>query len=45
MDSIKEEIEFMYSNLVWDLVEPPQDFHPIECKWIYKKKRGADGKL
>ena len=33
------EMESMYSNQVWDLVEP------IGCKWIYKRKRGVDGKV
>ena len=35
----------MYSNQVWDLMEPPEGIKPIGCKWIYKKKRGADGKV
>ena len=26
-------------------MEPPEGIKPIGCKWIYKKKRGADGKL
>ena len=35
----------MYSNQVWDLMEPPEGIKPIGCKWIYKKKRGVDGKV
>ena len=35
----------MYSNLVWDLMEPPEGIKPIGCKWIYKKKRGTYGKV
>ena len=35
------EMESMYSNLVWDLVVPPEGIKPIRCKWIYKK-RGVD---
>ena len=35
----------MYSNRFRDLVEPPEGIKPIECKWIYKRKRGADGKV
>jgi len=38
-------MESMYSNQVWDLVEPPERIKPIGCKWIYKKKRGVDGKV
>ena len=35
----------MYSNQIWDLMEPPERIKPIGCKWIYKKKRGAYGKV
>ena len=35
----------MYSNLVWELADPPEGVKPIECKWIYKRKRGVDGKM
>ncbi|KAA0034863.1 gag/pol protein [Cucumis melo var. makuwa] len=39
------ELESMYFNLVWDLVDQPDGVKPIGCKWIYKRKRGADGKV
>ena len=43
---MKSEMESMYSNKVWDLVEPLVDgVKPIGCKWIYKKKRGVDGQV
>ena len=35
----------MYSNQVWELVDLPEGVKPIGCKWIYKRKRGADGKV
>ena len=35
----------MYSNRVWDLVETPKGIKPIGCKWVYKRKRGVDGKV
>ena len=38
-------MESMYSNSVWELVDPPKHVRPIGCKWIYKKKRGIDGKV
>ncbi|KAA0060254.1 gag/pol protein [Cucumis melo var. makuwa] len=38
------ELESMYFNSVWDLVDQPDGVKPIGCKWIYKRKRGADGK-
>ncbi|KAA0048407.1 gag/pol protein [Cucumis melo var. makuwa] len=33
------EMESMYSNSVWTLVDQPNDVRPIGCKWIYKRKR------
>ena len=38
-------MESMYSNSVWELVDPPENVRPIGCKWIFKKKRGVDGKV
>ena len=38
-------MESMYSNSVWIHVEAPKGVKPIGCKWIYKKKRGPDGKV
>ena len=45
LEAMKQEMESMYSNSVWDLVEAPSDFRAIGCKWIYKKKRGVDGNI
>ena len=39
------EMKSMYSNQVWDLVEPSNEIKSIRCKWIYKKNRGADEKV
>jgi hypothetical protein len=36
---MKSVIESMYENQVWSLVDPPKGSRPIECKWIYKKKK------
>ena len=35
----------MYSNNVWTLVDLPQGVKPICCTWVYKRKRGVDGKV
>ena len=35
----------MYSNSVWELVDIPEGFRPIENKWISKRKKGLDGKV
>ena len=44
-DSMNQEMESMYSNSIWELVDPPDDVRPIGCKWIFKRKRGIDGKV
>ena len=42
---MKSELDSMYSNQVWDLVKAPNDIKPVGCKWVYKRKRGVDGKI
>ena len=37
-DAMNQEMESMYSNSVWELVDPPEDARPIGCKWIFKRK-------
>ena len=44
-DAMNQEMESMYSNFVWELVNPPEDVRSIGCKWIFKIKRGIDGKV
>ena len=39
------EMKSMYSNQVWTLVDILDGVKPIGCKWIYKRKRGIDGKV
>jgi hypothetical protein len=29
----------------WDLVELPKDRKVVGCKWVYKLKKGVDGKI
>ena len=45
LEAMKSEIDSMYENQVWNLVDPPEGARPVECKWIYKKKTDADGKV
>ena len=45
LEAMKSEIDSMYENQVWNLVDPPEGVRPIECKWIYKKKTDADGNV
>jgi hypothetical protein len=35
----------MGDNQVWNLVDPPYGVKPIECKWVYKKKKDMDGNI
>ena len=43
--AMKFELDSMYSNQVWDLVKAPNGIKPVGCKWVYKRKRGIDGKV
>ena len=43
--AMKSELDFMYSNQVWDLVKEPNGIKPVHCKWVYEMKRGIDGKV
>jgi hypothetical protein len=43
--AMKFEIDSMGNNQVWNLVDPPDGVRPIECKWIYKKKKDMDGNI
>ena len=38
-------LESIHSNQVWELVKAPEGIKPIRCKWVYKTKRGVDGKV
>ena len=38
-------MESMKVNDVWILVDPPEGVKYIGCKWVFKRKRGADRKV
>ena len=38
MYAIEEELESMYKNKVWDLVELPTGCKLVRCKWVFKTK-------
>ena len=42
---MKSELESMYSHNMWTLMDLPQGVKPIGCKWVYKIKKGVDGKV
>ena len=45
LKAMRTEIDSMYANRVWTLVDPPEDIIPIGFKWIFKRNIGADGKV
>ncbi|KAL0439373.1 UNVERIFIED_CONTAM: Retrovirus-related Pol polyprotein from transposon RE2 [Sesamum latifolium] len=45
LEAMKSEIDSMGSNQVWTLVDPPKGARPVWCKWVYKRKLGADGEV
>jgi len=42
---MKEEYDALQRNGTWSLVSPPQGKNLIDCKWVYKIKRRADGQI
>ncbi|KAL0284482.1 UNVERIFIED_CONTAM: Retrovirus-related Pol polyprotein from transposon RE2 [Sesamum radiatum] len=45
IEAMKSEMDSMSSNKVWTLVDPPKGVKPVGCKWVYKRKLGADGEV
>ena len=45
LEAMKSEMESMYANQVWTLVDPPEGAKPIGCKWVFKKKTDMDGNV
>ena len=42
---MKEEMDSMEKNEIWELVELPKDRKIIGCKWVFKLNKGVDGKV
>ena len=38
LEAMRSEMESMYTNQVWTLVDPPEEIKPIGCKWVFKVK-------
>ena len=43
--TMKSEMDSMYTNQVWTLVDPLEEIKPIGCKWIFKKKTDMEGNV
>ena len=44
-EAMKSEIQSMYDNQVWNLVDTTLGLKIVGCKWIFKKKTDMDGKV
>ena len=42
---MKSEMDSMYQNQVWTLVDIPEGVKPIRCKWVFKKKTDMEGNV
>ncbi|PKI78474.1 hypothetical protein CRG98_001114 [Punica granatum] len=42
LEAMRSEMESMYTNQVWTLVDPPEGGKPIGCRWVFKKKIDMD---
>ena len=45
LEAMKSEMDSMYANQVWTLVEPPEGIKPIGSKWIFKKNINMEGNV
>lgn len=44
-EAMKAEMESIYSNQVWTLIDLPANIRLIGCKWVYKRKSGPDRRV
>lgn len=40
-----EEVNSLYQNQTWELVDPPKDRRLLSGKWVFKLKRGPHGEI
>src|SRR6516162_5228628 len=45
LDAMKSEMDSMYADRVWTLVEAPEGIKPIGCKWVFKRKTDMEGNV
>ena len=45
LEAMKSEMQSMYDNQVWTLIDPPEGLKIIRCKWVFKKKTDMDGNV
>ena len=44
-EAADSEYQSLMENGTWELVELPSGRKPIGCRWVFKTKRGSDGKV
>lgn len=44
-DAMKDEYDSFTKNNCWTLTDLKKGQKPIKCKWVFKQKRGLDGRL
>ncbi|XP_071694321.1 uncharacterized protein [Rutidosis leptorrhynchoides] len=44
-EAMNDEMQYMYDNEVWDLVDLPLNRKAVGSKWIFKKKTDMDGNV
>ena len=42
---MEDELASMSNNKVWDLIDRSNSIKPIGCKWVFRTKRDAKGKI
>ncbi|KAJ7962614.1 Retrovirus-related Pol polyprotein from transposon TNT 1-94 [Quillaja saponaria] len=45
IEAMREDMQSMVHNGVWELVALPEGCRPIGCKWVYKTKKDSKGKI
>ena len=44
-NAMRDEMDSMASNQVWDLVELPVGVKAIGCRWVFKTKKDSEGNI
>ena len=44
-EAVQKEIDSLYKNDAWDVVELPEGRKTVGSKWVFKRKHDADGKV
>ena len=45
LEAMKSEMQSMYENQVWSLIDTSEGLKTIGCKWVFKKKTDMDGNV